>query len=76
MTSNGRVYITMYLIRNDYEILQVLQKHSVSDNQASLGVCIAILTMLNKLVDILEDRYTILVNDLVPYLHNVSQSQT
>ena len=48
-----------------------MQKHSKKDSKESLLICVAILKMIDKLADSLGDRFSVLVNDLVPYLYNL-----
>ena len=64
-------HVGIILYYND-QILQTLQKHSTKKLQVNKDICLSIINLIHRLVDMLEDRYTVLINDLIPYLNQVS----
>ncbi|KAM3127713.1 hypothetical protein pb186bvf_020201 [Paramecium bursaria] len=69
-------------INDDYKwktlhthILSVVSIHSNKKNEISGLICIGVVKLLQKLIDQLGDRYLVLMNDLIPYLHQLTFSQ-
>ncbi|CAK75222.1 unnamed protein product (macronuclear) [Paramecium tetraurelia] len=69
------------LINDDYKwkdlhlkILQVISRHSNKKNETSSFIIIAIIKLIHRLIDQLDERYLVLMNDLIPYLHQLTST--
>lgn len=59
-----------------HQILLIVSRHANKKNETSAIICIAIVRLLQQLIDQLDDRYLVLMNDLIPFLHTLTFSQS
>ncbi|CAD8053176.1 unnamed protein product [Paramecium sonneborni] len=69
------------LINDDYKwkdfhlkILSVISRHSNKKNETSSFIIIGIVKLIHRLIDQLDERYLVLMNDLIPFLHQLTST--
>lgn len=52
----------------------MISRHSNKKNETSSFIIIAIVKLIHRLIDQLDERYLVLMNDLIPFLHQLTST--